>query len=122
MIWSFKSQTLFIYPTLVKDLWMPNQQVWNEKLIDSLFQQPTAHIIKQTPISLSHDQDILCCKLTPNDKCNSKSAYYVCLQRLQEMGEPLPRQVSPATTQLLKHVWKNKAIMPRIKSFAWCFL
>ena len=75
-------QPNFIYPALVKDLWIPNKQAWNDQLIDSLFQQPAAQIIKQTPIIISQDHDILCWKLTPNGKCNSKSAYCVCLQNL----------------------------------------
>ena len=95
----------FVYPALVKHIWLPNQQAWNDQLIDTLFEQPTAQIIKQTPIS--QEQDILCWKLTPNGTCNSKSAYYACLKRLQELGEPLPRQVSPATTHLLAHVWRK---------------
>ena len=91
----------FVYLALVKDLWLPNQHAWNERLIDMLFQQPMAQDIKQTRIITSEVQDILCWKLTPNGKCNSKSAYLTCLQRLQELGEPMPRQVAPATIQLL---------------------
>jgi ribonuclease HI len=112
----------FVYPALVKDLWTPNRKAWNVQLIDSLFQQPIAQIIKQTPIINSQEQDILCWTLTPNGKCNSKTSYYACLQRLQEQGEPRPRQVSQATTQILNQVWKNKTILPRIQAFAWRFL
>jgi hypothetical protein len=32
----------FVYPATVKDLWIPNQQAWNDQLIDMLFQQPMA--------------------------------------------------------------------------------
>jgi hypothetical protein len=81
-----------------------------------------AQSIKQTPIIHSQDQDLLCWKLTSNGKCNSKSAFYACLQRLHELGEPRPRQVSLDTTNLLNQVWKSKSILPRVQAFAWRFL
>jgi hypothetical protein len=34
------------YPTQVKDMWIPNQQTWNNHLIDTLFQNPMATTIK----------------------------------------------------------------------------
>uniref|UniRef100_A0A8R7VB34 Reverse transcriptase domain-containing protein n=1 Tax=Triticum urartu TaxID=4572 RepID=A0A8R7VB34_TRIUA len=40
----------YIYPSLVKDLWIPGQKVWNNDLINSLFQQPLASVIVQTDI------------------------------------------------------------------------
>ena len=71
----------FVYPTQVKDLWMPNQRTWNHSLIDFLFQEPMAASIKQTPIRHSQGKDILCWKLTHLGKCNTKSAYRACLHR-----------------------------------------
>jgi hypothetical protein len=65
----------FRYPAHVKDLWLPNQQDWNVQLIDTIFQEPLATNIKQTPIIHSQEKDILCWKLTPSGKCNTKSAY-----------------------------------------------
>jgi hypothetical protein len=85
------------YPAQVKDLWIPGQQAWNTQLIDQLFQNPLANNIKRTPIICSQENDILCWKLTPSGKCNSKSAYRACLDVLQEQGEPRPRQVAPTT-------------------------
>jgi hypothetical protein len=38
----------YSYPAQVKDLWLPNEQTWNTQLIDTLFQNPTAEIIKST--------------------------------------------------------------------------
>jgi hypothetical protein len=73
---------------MVSGLWLPNQQGWNDQLIDNLFQQPMVQCIKQTTIIHSNQNDSLCWKLTHNGKCCSKSAYYACLQNLQEHGEP----------------------------------
>jgi hypothetical protein len=112
----------FRYPAHVKDLWLPNQQDWNVQLIDTIFQEPLATNIKQTPIIHSQEKDILCWKLTPSGKCNTKSAYRACLQRLQELGEPTPTQVHPITIQLLKKIWQNKQLTPRVQTFGWRFL
>jgi hypothetical protein len=112
----------YSYPAQVKDLWLPNQQTWNTQLIDTLFQSPMAESIKSTPIIHSTDEDMLCWKLTPTCKCNTKSAYKACLQHLQENGEPKPREVDPTTVQLLKKIWQNKQVIPRIQTFGWRFL
>jgi hypothetical protein len=112
----------YVYPAQVKDLWLPNQQTWDCELIDMLFQQPMATEIKQTPIIQSPDKDILCWELTPSGKCNAKSAYRACLKNLQDTGEPTPRQVQPATIQLLNQIWKNKQLTPRVQTFGWRFL
>jgi hypothetical protein len=105
----------------VRDLWLPNQQVWNHELIDMAFQQPLMNTTKKTPIIQSPSNDILSWKLTPSGKSNTKSAYCACLQRLQELEKPVPRQVQPATIQLLNHIWKNKQITPRVQTFGGDF-
>lgn len=112
----------FRYPALVKDLWLPNQKAWDNTLIDNLFEQPTTHVIKQTPIIQSEEEDILCWDLTPSGKCTSKSAYKLCLQVMQEHGEATPRQVHPQVKSLLMQVWKNKNMAPRVQTFAWRIL
>jgi hypothetical protein len=112
----------FIYPSKVKELWLPDQKIWNAQLVDTLFQEPVASAIKQTPIIDSVEKDLLCWKLTPAGQCNSKSAYKACLQDLQQKGEPRPRQVSQNTTQLLKLIWNNKRMTPRVKTFGWRIL
>jgi hypothetical protein len=112
----------FSYPAQVKDLWLPNRQVWNTQLIDTLFQIPMAIAIKNTPIISSQDEDILCWKLTPTGKCNTKSAYRACLKNMQDNGEPKPREVNAATIQLLKIIWQNKQVTPRVQAFGWRLL
>jgi hypothetical protein len=104
----------YSYPSQVKDLWIPGQKRWNEPLINSLFQA-----IKNTTIINTQDEDYLCWRLTPTGKCNSKSAYKACLEKLFDQGEPRPRQVGTTTKQLLQAIWKNTNIIPRIKTFGW---
>jgi hypothetical protein len=41
---------------------------------------------------------------------------------MQELGEPTPTQVQPATIQLLNQIWKNKQMTPRVQTFGWRFL
>ena len=93
--------------------------MWNHNFIDMLFDQDTAVIIKQVPIIQAEDDDILCWKLTPTGKFNTKSAYKLCLQVMGEEGEPQPRALADNTKELLKQVWKAKDIAPRIQTFAW---
>lgn len=71
----------------------PNSKAWNNSLIESLFQAPQADTIKKTPIINSNEDDLLCWKLTPPGKCNTKRAYKACLHNLQEWGEQRPMQV-----------------------------
>jgi hypothetical protein len=49
----------FVYPAVVKDLWIPNQKAWNADLIRSLFTPHTANAILQTPIINSNGKDTL---------------------------------------------------------------
>jgi hypothetical protein len=41
---------------------------------------------------------------------------------MQELGELAPRHVQPATLQILKQIWKNKQMPPRVQTFGWRFL
>ena len=81
-----------------------------------------ATIIINTPIIPSDEPDILCWDLEPSGKCNTKSAYYLCLHTLQEQGQPTPRQISTTTKNMLKQVWKCKTMAPRVQTFAWHIL
>jgi hypothetical protein len=112
----------YSYPALVKDLWIQGSKDWNVSLIDTLFQQPTANLIKSTIIIPSDEEDFICWKMTPNGKCNSKSAYKTCLQALQNAGLPAPAPVDDTTKKMLQYIWKSKQIIPRVKTFAWRLL
>jgi hypothetical protein len=47
----------FVYPSVVKDLWLPNQKKWNVALVNTLFQPQTAQSILATSILSITDQD-----------------------------------------------------------------
>ena len=53
-------QAGFIYPSLVRDLWLPGQKNWNHQLIFSLFQQPLASHIINIHIIKNNNEDLLC--------------------------------------------------------------
>lgn len=114
------TQTLdFVYPSLVKDLWLPGQKVWNNELVLSLFQQPMASVIIQTDIIDDEGPDLLCWDLSSNGICSSKSAYKLCLQEIQANPRNAPTVLSLQLKDLLMLIWKQKSVLPRVKTFAW---
>ena len=115
-------QSVFLYPTLVKDLWLPGQKIWNHALIFSLFQQPMASAIVQTDIVDDDVPDLLCWDLTPNGICSSKSAYKLCLQEIHSNPRHAPSVAPSVLKDLLKLFWKQKNILPRVQTFAWRLL
>ena len=64
----------------ISDLWLPGQKTWNVRLINDLFEQPTASTILATHIVYDDCRDFLCWDLTPSGKCTSKITYKLCLQ------------------------------------------
>ena len=91
----------FIYPATVKDLWVPNQKIWNVDLINSLFTPQTAATIIRTPIINAEGKDTLVWKLTPSGDCSSKSAYKHCFNNLVMPANQRPKVVPPHTVNLL---------------------
>jgi hypothetical protein len=57
-------------------LWLPERQAWHTQLIDALCQQHFVTIIKETPIIISDEKDIICWNPTPLGKCNIKSVVH----------------------------------------------
>lgn len=112
----------FIYPAKVNDLWIPGTKCWNNDLINTLFLEPTASTIISTPIINDDTPDLLCWDLTPNGKCNSKSACKLCLQDIQDQSNNTPSQVPSLVKEILKQVWKQKHMAPRVQTFAWRLL
>lgn len=115
-------QPSFIYPSLVRDLWLPGQKNWNNGLIHLLFQQPMASVIAQTDIIDDDGPDLLCWNLTPDGICSSKSAYKLCLQEIHTNPRDAPSVLSLELKDLLKLVWKQKQLIPRVQTFAWRLL
>jgi hypothetical protein len=112
----------YVYPAIVRDLWLPNQKSWNVSLIQNLFTPQTAHAILQTPIINSEGVDTLCWKLTPTGTYTSKSAYKHCFNNLALPLNQRPEEVPPQVKLLLDQVWKEKSMAPRVQTFAWWLL
>jgi ribonuclease HI len=115
-------QQPFVYPAQVKDLWIPGHKTWNTNLINSLFNPETANAILQTPIINANGEDTLIWKLTPTGQFSSKSAYKHCFNNLQLPQRQRPKIVPPQVISLLKQVWQDKQMAPRVQTFAWRLL
>jgi hypothetical protein len=70
----------FTYPAIIRDLWLPNQNLWNVNLIQSLFEPQTAEQIISTPIIKASGQDNLCWKLTPRVLISIAGTIWYCQQ------------------------------------------
>lgn len=112
----------FIYPSLVRDLWQPGQRQWNRQLIFSLFQQPLATQIINIDILDDDNADILCWPLAPNGICSSKAAYKLCLQDIHTNPRTASLDVPLDLKAFLKTIWKQKDLLPKVKTFAWRML
>ena len=78
--------------------------------------------IVQTDMIDDDGPDLLCWNLTPNGICSSKSTYKLCLQEIHTNPRDAPSVLSPALKDLLKLVWKQKQLLPRVQTFAWRLL
>ena len=65
---------------------------------------------------------MLCWGLTPNEICSSKSGYKLCLQDIHANPRNAPSHVSLQVKNLLKMIWKQKLMIPRVQTFAWRLL
>jgi ribonuclease HI len=115
-------QQPFVYPAQVKDLWNPGFKTWNVNLITTLFSPETANAIIQTPIINTNGHDTLIWKLTPSGQFSSKSAYKHCFNNLQLPPRQKPKPVPSQVISLLKQVWRDTKMAPRVQTFAWRLL
>lgn len=91
-------------------------------MINSLFNTTTANEILQTPIINTNDHDTLIWKLTPIGQFSPKSAYKHCFNNLHLPPRQRPKVVAPHIISLLKQVWSDKQMAPRVQTFAWRLL
>jgi hypothetical protein len=115
-------QQPFVYPAQIKDLWITGQKTWNSDLINSLFSPATANAILQTAIINANEHDTLIWKLTPTGQFSSKSAYKHCFTNLQLPQRQRPKIVPLQIISLLKQVWSDTQMAPRVQTFAWRLL
>jgi hypothetical protein len=111
-------QQPFVYPAQVKDLWIHGHKIWNTNLINSLFRTETANAILQTPIINANGEDTLIWKPTPTGRFSPKSAYRQCFNNLDLPPRQRPKIVPPQVISLLKQVWRDKQLAPRVQTFA----
>ena len=97
-------------------------KTWNHDLVYSLLQQPLASLIVQTDIIDDDSPDMLCWDLTDNGIYSSKSAHKLCLQEIQAIPRNAPSVVPLDLSNLLKLIWKQKDMLPKVKTFAWRLL
>ena len=90
--------------------------------LPTFFSKPTASAMISIPIIQDERNDILCWDLTPNGFCSSKSAYRLCLQDIHAHPRHAPTTVPMDLKNLLKILWKQKNILPRVQTFAWRLL
>ena len=112
----------FSYPATIKDLWISGQKTWNINLVTTLFSPQTANAILQTPIINANGHDTLIWKQTPSGQFSSKSAYKHCFNNLQIPLRQRPKSVPLQVISLLKQVWRDKQMAPRVQTFAWRLL
>lgn len=107
-------------PSVIKDLWVPNTTQLDQSKITMLFGVQAASIIMQVPINATQGNDILRWKPTPSGICTTKSAYKQL--RLEHLNRAPPIHNPNQVIQILRQVWSDKLIQPRVKTFAWHLL
>jgi len=55
-----------------------------------------------------------------SDICSTKSAYK--MPAIEEAARNPPSNIPMQVLQILRHVWADKTIQPRVKTFVWRFL
>lgn len=110
-------QSDYQIPNKVSDLWITNSKRWDASKITTLFGQQTLDILLQIHPIAGSGPDILCWEPTSDGKCSTKSAYKVLAteQTMNRSPDGVPLQV----IQILRQVWSDKTIQPRVKTFAW---
>lgn len=90
------------------------------KKILSLFGQHTMEVLLQIPMIAGDGPDILCWKPNSDGLCSSKSAYKMLA--MEEAAVAPPTNIPTQVLQILRQVWADKTMQPRVKTFAWRLL
>lgn len=104
-------------PNLVSDLW-DERKNWDIQKITHLFDNIAIQSIMQVQIIYGKGEDTLCWKYTSSGDCNIKSAY----KKIYNDMHPVQNQANNLVKNLLKLIWKNNIIPPRVKTFGWRLL
>lgn len=106
-------------PSVISDLWRLNCKLWDEEKISFFFDESFKNDILNIPIINANFNDAMCWIHTPNADCTTKSAYRTFLQDHHPHSTNQNRAITDQEIAMLNQVWKNKAIAPRVKTFAW---
>lgn len=106
-------------PSTVSDLWNVSSKSWNANSVSTFFDDSFKDQIMQIPIINADFEDEVCWTHTPNAACTTKSAYKTFLQEQLAASSTTGRSISVQEKDILIQVWKNKSLVPRVKSFAW---
>nr|XP_023875073.1 uncharacterized protein LOC111987580 [Quercus suber] len=93
-----------------------NTRTWNEELIDGLFVEEDAELIKRIPLSRAANEDSLYWPYSTSGQYTSKSGYMF----LKQESEMEASQQAPLIhdKQLWKKIWQLQ-VPPKIKNFLW---
>jgi len=101
-------------------LWRPDTKTWDAEKFITLFGQQSWDALSHTSIIAGTGPDILCWKLNSDGQCTSKSAYKMLA--FEEARNSTPINIPVHVLQILRQVWADKTIHPRVKTFAWRLL
>lgn len=108
-------------PNSISELWLPQSQDWDINLLSRIFDEQATRCIVNLPVVPSDENVIL--RWVPGKKnlyCSTKDAFCFLLNDVQDnIVENGARGISAQALNILKRIWKNKAISPCIKTFSW---
>jgi hypothetical protein len=113
-------QTAYQIPSTVSNLWRLNTKLWDTEKITTLFGPQSMETLLHVTAIAGDQLDILCWKLTLDGHCTSKSAYKMLAT--EEATSAPPTNIPSQVIQILRKVWADKTMQPRVKTFAWRLL
>lgn len=112
----YKQDSVVDLTLKVKDLWLPNSQVWNSQMFfDTFTEEDALKILQIKPVPNRPDTDVW--GFTKNGMYTTQSAYRM-LSVIHETSSPDYKPLPPVEKQLWKNIWKLKTA-PKIRHFLW---